>query len=166
MRLRGFAIVMFCVLAGAACSSSTSTDSAPTDSGAVDSAPAASDGAEGSSSDSASSATSDSIAAEPLLIGAEPVTLLTPTEGGGPRPLMEWESVEGASEYLVVVLDGDGAPYWAWSGSATSVRLGGGELPDDHGSGPIVESGALWSVSAYDSEGNLLAISGQRSIAP
>jgi len=103
---------------------------------------------------------------EPLLVGADPVIQITPTEGGGPRPILAWEGADGASSYFVVVKDDEGAAYWAWEGSETSIPLGGAEFPQDHGNGPTIGPGYTWSVSAYAGDGTFLAISGDRPISP
>jgi len=103
---------------------------------------------------------------EPLLVGADPVIQLTPKEGAGLRPTLDWEGVEGAGSYFLVVKDDVGAAYWAWEGSETSIPLGGAEFPQDHGNGPTIGPGFTWSVSAYDVDGTFLAISGDRPVSP
>ncbi len=104
--------------------------------------------------------------AEPLLTGARSVIQITPTEGVGLRPTLDWEAIEGAGTYFLVVKDEQGAAYWAWEGSATSILLGGAEFPQDYGNGPTIGPGYLWSVSAYAADGMMLAISGDRPISP
>jgi len=104
--------------------------------------------------------------AEPLLAGANPVTQITPTEGVGLRPTLDWEAIESAGTYFLVVKDEKGAAYWAWVGSETSVPLGGAEFPEDYGNGPTIGAGYVWSVSAYAADGTILAISGDRPISP
>ncbi|MBM3671705.1 MAG: hypothetical protein FJW86_05940 [Actinobacteria bacterium] len=42
----------------------------------------------------------------------------------GERPTFRWKQVRGADIYLVSVRTKAGAPVWAWSGEATTVRLG------------------------------------------
>jgi len=103
---------------------------------------------------------------EPLLTGADPVIQLTPTEGVGLRPTFDWESVDGAGSYFLVVKDEASASYWAWEGSETSIPLGGAEFPEDQGNGPTIGPDFTWSVSAYDVDGTFLAISGDRPISP
>lgn len=103
---------------------------------------------------------------EPLLIGADPAIQVTPTEGEGSRPMFEWETVDGAALYFLVVKDDAGVAYWAWSGSETSIPLGGAEFPENHGNGPTIGPGFTWSVSAYATDGTFLAISGERLISP
>ncbi len=103
---------------------------------------------------------------EPLLVGAAPVIQLTPTEGVGVRPTLDWEAVEGADSYFLVVKDDAGVPYWAWDGSETSIPLGGAEFPEDYGNGPTIGPGYTWSVSAYAADGTFLAISGDRPVSP
>lgn len=104
--------------------------------------------------------------AEPLLAGANPVIQITPTEGVGLRPTLDWEAIEGADTYFLVVKDEAGTAYWAWEGSGTSIPLGGAEFPDGYGNGPTIGPGYVWSVSAYAGDGTILAISGDRTISP
>ncbi len=104
--------------------------------------------------------------AEPLLTGANPVIQITPIGGVGLRPTLDWEAIEGAGTYFLVVKDEEGAAYWAWEGSETSIPLGGAEFPQDYGNGPTIGPGYLWSVSAYAADGTILAISGDRPISP
>jgi hypothetical protein len=103
---------------------------------------------------------------DPLLVGAEAVIPITPTEGVGSRPTLEWEPVDGAASYFLVVKDDSGAAYWAWSGSETSIPLGGADFPEDFGNGPTIGPGYTWSVSAYDGDGTFLAISGDHPVSP
>lgn len=110
--------------------------------------------------------TSVALQNQPLLVGADPVIQLTPTEGVGVRPTFDWEAVEGAGSYFLVVKDDAGAAYWTWDGSETSIPLGGAEFPDDFGNGPTIGPGYKWSVSAYATDGTFLAISGDRPISP
>lgn len=93
------------------------------------------------------------------------VELTTPVTGGGPRPVLSWEPVDGAAVYAVVVHDVDGAPYWGWELEDTSVRLGLEERPDS-APGPRVAEGMTWSVVAYDADWLPLAASERRPIAP
>jgi len=102
----------------------------------------------------------------PLLVGADLVIQLTPTQGVGVRPILDWEAVEGAGSYFLVVKDDAGTPYWAWEGSETAVPLGGAAFPQDYGNGPTIGPGYTWSVSAYAADGTFLAISGDRPVSP
>ena len=104
--------------------------------------------------------------AESLLTGANPVIQITPTEGVGLRPVLSWEAIEGAGSYFLVVKDDAGAAYWAWQGSETSVPLGGAEFPENYGNGPTIGPGYMWSVSAYATDGTILAISGDLPVSP
>lgn len=88
------------------------------------------------------------------------IGIVSAASGGGPQPVLEWEAVEGASSYDVVLDDADGAPYWAWSGSDTRVQVGDGAID------PSVTDGMTWSVSAYDADGALLAGSAGLAIGP
>ena len=105
---------------------------------------------------------------DPLLAGelAE-VVVATPEHGNPTRPLLGWESVDGAAEYEVVVFHPDGRPWWAWSGTTTEVVLGGLAAPDvvELG-GPTATPGTTWGVFAFDAEGRLLAVSETRALEP
>jgi hypothetical protein len=95
------------------------------------------------------------------------IELLTPKKGEGIRPVFEWEPVDGASRYLLVVQDKRGRAYWSWQGSETEVPLGGGEKPRKPGAGgPRIAKGYKWIVSAFNPNGELLAISKLRPISP
>ena len=87
--------------------------------------------------------------------------------GAGEVPTFEWEAVSGAARYRLVVLNGSGAPLWAWNGTETRVNLGG--LPGDRPegvSGPVIDTGSSWSVAAFDANGKTLATSAIRSVSP
>lgn len=97
-------------------------------------------------------------------LGLETITLVVPTEGGS-HPLLEWEPVSGATAYWIVVRDGSGEPYWAWSGSTTGVRFGGGESTDLNQTAALHEA-MTWSVFGFDDAGALIALSDVESLAP
>ncbi len=96
--------------------------------------------------------------APPLVPSLEPITVVPTVADVGDQPTLEWSSVDGAAEYRVVVRDGDGAAYWAWSGPETSVVLGGGSSPE--GAGARVPDGGEWSVIARDADAATIATSG------
>lgn len=97
-------------------------------------------------------------------LGLENVTLVTLTEGGS-HPRLEWEPVSGATTYWLIVRDGSGQPYWAWTGSATAVRIGGGDVSDLNQTAALHEE-MTWTVAAFDDSGSLFAISDPGSVAP
>lgn len=104
----------------------------------------------------------------PIDAGLPAVELLAPgATGAGEVPAFEWQAVEGAARYRLVVIDGNGEPLWAWNGAETKVNLGGlpGERPEAE-SGPVITPGSIWSVAAFDAEGNALAISELRPVSP
>jgi hypothetical protein len=106
---------------------------------------------------------------EPLLAWADSAEIvqLTPTEGAGAFPLFEWEAVDGAVTYVLLVFDTEnGSAYWAWEGEATSIYLGGAEVPLEDASGPVLLRPMSWSVLAFDAEGALVGVSAVRAIAP
>lgn len=103
----------------------------------------------------------DEVAAE--LPPPFPEIEVQPTEAG-PRPLLSWTAVEGAATYEIVVLDAGGTPYWAWSGTDSSVHLGGMENPD--AAGAWVFEPLSWVVAARDAEGTTLAMSARADLLP
>ncbi len=95
------------------------------------------------------------------------VELLTATNGVGIKPLFEWSPVNGAASYSVYVQFSDGQPYWAWSGTDTSVYLGGLHFaPPENAEGPILLDGMAWAVLAFDANGNVIASSVLQPISP
>ena len=102
----------------------------------------------------------------PALLGLPEITLLTPMSGGGTRPILEWETVDGAAGYDVALNGPGGGIYWAGWATGTSIPVGGEPLIDPEFSGPSVSEGMTWSVAAYDADGYLVAISAMRPIAP
>lgn len=83
---------------------------------------------------------------------------LDPAIDDGPHPVLSWQPVDGAASYWLVLHDADGAPYWAWTGTETSVRVGGGDSPDLNQTAAI-HNEITWSVAAFDEEENLIALS-------
>ena len=91
----------------------------------------------------------------------------TPTTGAGIKPLFEWQAVDGAAWYALVVKNSEGRPYWAWMGTQHSIYLGGvSEQPGEDIAGPRLEEGMQWAVIAYDSQGQVIAASKLRPISP
>lgn len=100
------------------------------------------------------------------LRGAAVITQLTDTDAGGARPLLEWEAVQGASNYYVVVYTELGDPYWAATTSETAVFVGGPvQIPDDR-DGPRVGPGYSWAVYADGPDDAPIASSPLRSVSP
>lgn len=93
------------------------------------------------------------------------VVQTTPVSGGGARPVLEWEPVDGTDDYVVMVHAADDAPYWSWSTSDTQVRVGLTDRPDT-APGPRVAEGMTWVVVARDADGLPIATSPRRPIAP
>jgi len=165
--LRTPTLVLAVILIASACS----TADQATDAGApatTESATTTASSATAPSTTTAQQTTTTAAApdVEPLLAGATPVLQGTPTEGVGLRPTLSWEAVDGADTYFLVVKDDTGLAYWSWLGTESSVPLGGAAFPEDIGNGPTIGPGYTWSVSAYAPDGTLLAISGDRPIAP
>lgn len=105
------------------------------------------------------------VVGDPIVAGVAPLGLLTAPSGGGDRPLLAWQDVPGATEYLVIVYDEEGAPYWSTITPSTEVVVGGVEV-DPAASGPRVGDGYSWVVFASDADGLLLAASARLPIAP
>lgn len=82
----------------------------------------------------------------------------------GPRPLLTWAPVDGATLYLVTVLDSSGVGYWTWEGTDTEVHVGGTAEPD--AIGPYVFEDMTWRVAAQDDSGTLLAVSEPSPLSP
>lgn len=81
-----------------------------------------------------------------------------PVSSGGERPTLSWSPVEGATEYSVVVADGQGVPYWGWQGEETEVTVGEGAPT------PVVDAEMTWTVVAYDAQGAVVWESGERPV--
>ena len=94
------------------------------------------------------------------------IELLTPLQGSGIRPLLEWAPVDDAARYMVVVYAPDGSPYWASTSAATSVHVGGDPVLTDDRPGPSVIDGMSWGVVALDDETVPISFSDRRPIAP
>jgi len=93
------------------------------------------------------------------------IELLTPTGGGGERPVLSWASVEGTASYLVVLRADPEAPAsWLWRGDRTEIQVG--FVTDPGLGGPEIRDAMVWSVLAFDADDVPIAQSGQRSIAP
>jgi hypothetical protein len=105
---------------------------------------------------------------EPILAvpGAETIVQITPTSGGGTRPLLEWEPVDGAAEYLVIVFADDAQPYWSTITDQTETYVGGARAIPEGVDGPEVADGYSWAVYADDNNGAPIASSARRPIAP
>lgn len=93
--------------------------------------------------------------------------LAPPTSGAGEAPHFEWRAVDGAASYRLFILDGAGAPLWAWQGPETSVWMGGTSRQRREGeAGPSIVAGSTWTIAALDAEDHVLAISEVRPVAP
>jgi hypothetical protein len=90
---------------------------------------------------------------------------LRPADEGGPHPTLEWESVEGAATYWLVLRDGSGHVYWAWTGADTRVRVGGGDHSELNQTAALYEP-MTWMVGAVDGMGSLLASSDVATVSP
>jgi len=131
--------------------------------------PATSDSTESASSDAvddtadAEQEATDAQGAEEPWADIFPEITLGTTEPG-PRPTLSWSQVEGAALYQLSVLDADGVPYWAWSGTETAVPLGGMENPDAIGAWVFEE--LTWMVVARDAAGAPLGMSRRGLLEP
>ncbi len=141
-------------LAAASCSSGDDSTSATSSAEVVENDSSTATAAEPDSE------TETEVEAEPQVFA---ILATEPTEPG-PRPMLAWDSVDGATTYDLIVLDAEGTPYWAWSGEATGIHLGGVENPDAVGA--WVFEPLTWIVTARDSEGQPLAMSAQAELLP
>lgn len=90
----------------------------------------------------------------------------TPESGGGLRPRLIWDAVDGADHYAVYLYAPSGEAYWAWRGRETEVFVGGATQLADGSPGPSVSDGMSWAVVAYDADLLPVAASPMRSITP
>lgn len=111
--------------------------------------------------------TTMAVSEEPLFEGlGETIVQLTPLSGGGPRPELAWEPVDGADHYSVYLYAPSGAVYWIWFGTDTSIHVGGEPQLNDGAPGPSVIDGMSWAVMAHDADQLPISVSPERPIAP
>jgi hypothetical protein len=91
----------------------------------------------------------------------------------GSPPMLSWQSVSGASHYLVIVAPRAGAPIlWAWSGNSTSVAYGDTAIEGAQGTGGDGWSIALpaatytWSVLAFNDQGQVVGVRFRAKFSP
>lgn len=101
-------------------------------------------------------------------VGLAPLQLLEPaTTAAGNRPTFRWSAIEGATSYLLAILDAANEPVWAWQGTATEVVLGGwDQTPPDDAPGPLITGPGQWFVVAVGADGVPIANSVLRPITP
>jgi hypothetical protein len=101
-------------------------------------------------------------------LGLAPLQLLEPaTTAAGNRPAFRWTAVQGATSYLLAILDAANEPVWAWQGAATEVILGGWDQPPpDDAPGPLITGPGQWFVVAVGADGVPIANSLLRPITP
>lgn len=154
-------------LAVSSCSSSAEPAALPEDSVAVDDQSIASssnsDAADAESDGTEETGAEDTDEPDLAAVVIFDVLVTEPTVAG-PHPELAWSAVDGAASYDLIVLDGAGDPYWAWSGEATSVYLGGVQNPDAVGA--WVFEPLTWIVTARDSDGQPLAMSERAELLP
>lgn len=93
------------------------------------------------------------------------ILVLNPITETGSHPTLNWQPADGAAAYWLVLRDAGGRPYWAWTGTDTSVRVGGGDSASTNQTAAL-HAEMTWSVAAFDEEGNLIALSDSASVAP
>mgnify|MGYP001824530035 CR=1 FL=1 len=122
------------------------------------------------SGEPATTATDDDPTATPNLVelrsdlGVD-VLVLDPATESGSHPMLSWQPTDGAASYWLTIRDADARPYWAWTGTETNVRIGGGDSPDTNQTAVLHET-MTWRVAAFDSSGGLVAISDTATVSP
>lgn len=155
-------------LVAGACSSSSTDPAAPTTvaEGIVSTTTQDGSGETETTTPDTTQAPPTTVVSEPVITGADPITQTTPTIGGGTRPLLEWDAVDGAALYFVTIYTESGGSYWAAVTEDTKTYVGGPQQISEGRTGPSVADGYTWVVYAEDADGNLLAASPSRPIAP
>jgi hypothetical protein len=92
--------------------------------------------------------------------GLPTIAIMSTPVGGGERPDLAWQPVDGAADYQVTVLDPDGGFYWGWRGATSEVPFGGRPRLLPGAAGPRVVTGMTWTVVALDANGRPLAAGG------
>jgi hypothetical protein len=172
--MRSLILAMVLMVLAAACTSdeSSPTTTAPPPSGDI--AATTTDGDTESASTTAAvtpqtTTTSEPEPEGPLYIEGivlPSVTLLTATSGGGERPLLDWEPVDGAAWYQAIVVTSGGDTYWTWPTEDTAVFVSGVESDVTTSPGPRIAQGMTWAVLAFDDTNLLIAQSNHRPIEP
>lgn len=90
----------------------------------------------------------------------------TPASGGGARPELAWEAVDGAEQYRVTVFAPNGGPYWATQTVTPRVHVGGEPQLNEEAAGPSISPGMSWRVVAVGSDRRPLAVSERVPISP
>lgn len=152
------------------CGDDSTDDSDAPDPGAIEDAGVSTDTPDTTTTAGADDTASDDTATDDT--DTEPATerdpvfpvLATAPTGPGPRPLLSWDAVDGATQYDLMVLNSEGVAYWGWSGAETAVYLGGVEDPD--AAGAWVFEPLTWVVTARDAAGQPLALSEQATLEP
>lgn len=98
--------------------------------------------------------------------GLGQIEVTTPASGGGTRPELAWEPVDGAQQYRVTVFTPDGGPYWATQTDAVRVHVGGEPQLNEDAAGPSISSDMTWRVVALDDDRRPLAISERMPLSP
>ncbi len=90
---------------------------------------------------------------------------LEPTTETGNHPTLSWQPVDGAASYWLVLRDDDDRPYWAWTGSDTTVRVGGGDRSETNQTAAL-HGEMTWRVAAFDTDHDLIALSDTARLSP
>jgi len=97
------------------------------------------------------------------LPGVEAVTVTV--SGADPsRPTFTWTAPANAVDYQLVVQDASGTPLWAWTGTGTSIVLGGAERAPEV-EGPALTGPGQVRVFAFGADGAVVGSSGWTPLA-
>lgn len=170
--MRKFAWITAMVMLLAACSSDSSDEGSSTTSPPSTTAPAGDEAIATTTAPATTSAPATTAALTPatpfdgtsiLYADSAPLSV---TVTGTNRPQISWEAVAGADRYSLVILTDGGESVWAWSGTDTSVVVGGAGEVDRPGLGARVPTPSWGLVIASDPDGAVLAVSQPTAVGP
>ena len=85
----------------------------------------------------------------------------------GVRPVLAWDEAPGAASYQLLVRNAAGETTWAWTGSTTSIAVGGGTVPAAPDTpGALIDGPSTWTVVALDTASTPVAASADIEVSP